>query len=83
MPTSARTVRLNEDVSHAVDEIAKICGRDANFVMREAIEEYVEHHQWIIRETQRRQAKLEDGEATMLSHDEVKDSILQRIQGKQ
>ncbi|WP_252177571.1 ribbon-helix-helix domain-containing protein [Endozoicomonas sp. 4G] len=48
MPTSARTVRLNNEVSEAVDEIARICGRDANFVMPEAIEEYVAHHNWVI-----------------------------------
>ena len=83
MSTSARTVRLNKNVSHAVDQIAKICGRDANFVMREAIEEYVEHHQWIIAETQKRLSRLENGEAKLVSHDEVKDSILQRIPGKQ
>ena len=83
MSTSARTVRLNKDVSHAVDQIAKICGRDANFVMREAIEEYVEHHQWVIKETQKRLSKLEEGEVKLVSHDEVKDSILQRAQAKQ
>ena len=83
MSTSARTVRLSKDVSHAIDQIAKICGRDANFVMREAIEEYVEHHQWIIKETQKRLARLEEGKAELVSHDKVKDSILQRVQGRQ
>ncbi|MET4696646.1 CopG family ribbon-helix-helix protein [Endozoicomonas lisbonensis] len=82
MSTSARTVRLNDDMSQAVDEIARICGRDANFVMREAIEEYVKHHEWIIKETQRRLTKLENGEGKLVSHDTVKDSILKRIQSK-
>ena len=83
MSTSARTVRLKKDVSHAIDEIAEICGRDANFVMREAIEEYVNHHEWVIKETKERLSKLESGEANLVSHDEVKDSILQRVQKKQ
>lgn len=82
MSTSARTVRLQNEVSQAVDEIAQICGRDANFVMREAIEEYVKHHEWVIKETKRRLAKLEAGEAKQVPHDEVRDSILKRIQGK-
>lgn len=82
MSTSARTVRLHNEVSQAVDEIAQICGRDANFVMREAIEEYVKHHEWVIKETKRRLAKLEAGEAKLMPHDEVRDSILKRIQGK-
>uniref|UniRef100_UPI002149020C CopG family ribbon-helix-helix protein n=1 Tax=Endozoicomonas sp. ONNA2 TaxID=2828741 RepID=UPI002149020C len=82
MSTSARTVRLHNEVSQAVDEIAQICGRDANFVMREAIEEYVKHHEWVIKETKRRLAKLEAGEAKRVPHDEVRDSILKRIQGK-
>ena len=79
MSTSARTVRLNSDVSQAVDDIARICGRDANFVMREAIEEYVRHHEWVITETQKRLASLQAGDARMVPHDEVKDSILKRI----
>ena len=82
MPTTARTVRLKDDVSTAVDEIAEICGRDANFVMREAIEEYVDHHKWVIEETRRRLEKLENGEAKLVSHEEVRHSILERIQDK-
>ena len=79
MSTSARTVRLNSDVSQAVDDIARICGRDANFVMREAIEEYVRHHEWVITEIQKRLASLQAGDARLVPHDEVKDSILKRI----
>ena len=79
MSTSARTVRLNSDVSQAVDDIARICGRDANFVMREAIEEYVRHHEWVITETQKRLANLQAGDARLVPHDEVKDSILKQI----
>lgn len=82
MSTSARTVRLNDEVSRAVDEIAKICGRDASFVMKEAIEEYVEHHEWVIKETKRRLLQLESGEASLVSHDEVKNSIIDRIKGQ-
>ena len=79
MSTSARTIWLNSDVSQAVDDIARICGRDANFVMREAIEEYVRDHKWVITKTQKRLASLQAGDARLVPHDEVKDSILKRI----
>ena len=78
MPTTARTVRLKESTSESIDRIADICGRDANFVMREAIEEYVSHHEWVIQETQRRLDKLENGQAELTSHGDVWNSIQKR-----
>ena len=79
MSTTARSVRLKKEVSEAVDQISNICGRDANFIMREAIEEYVAHHGWLIGETRRRLEKLESGQAKLVTHEDVVDSIAQRI----
>ena len=82
MPTIARTVRLQDDTSQDLDQIASICERDANFIMRQAIEEYIEHHKWMIEETQRRLEKRAQGKARFLSHDDVKASLLKRMKGK-
>ncbi len=79
MSTTARSVRLKNEVSEAVDQISDICGRDANFIMREAIEEYVVHHGWLLRETRRRLEKLDSGQAQLVAHEDVVDSIVQRI----
>ncbi len=34
--------------------------------------------QWVIKETQRRQAKLESGKAILIPHDVVRETILKR-----
>lgn len=69
--SKVRTVRLSDEASEAIDNIARICERDANFILKEAVNEYLAHNQWVIEETERRLQEVKEGKAKLIPHDEV------------
>lgn len=69
------SVRLEEETINQLNSIAKAADRDASYLMRKAIEQFVQQEGWIIRETESRLKKVKAGEAVFFSHDEVKDQF--------
>ncbi|MTI15376.1 CopG family ribbon-helix-helix protein [Sansalvadorimonas verongulae] len=61
MAAKAVSVRLEEKTIQQLNKIAELAERDTSYIMRKAIEQFVEHERWIIEETSRRLKELETG----------------------
>lgn len=77
MSTKSRSIRLEEETSDAVNRLAELCKRDASFIMKEAVEEYVAHHSWILEETQRRLDLARAGKLGVLTEEETEREFAQ------
>jgi predicted transcriptional regulator len=62
-------VRLNPDVQAKLARIAAERGSDAEMLAREAIEVFVDYHEWFIREVEKGLDSADRGE--LLTHEEV------------
>lgn len=71
MSTRSLSLRLEEDTIDRLNQIASATDRDVSYLMRRAIEEFTEHEGWIIEETRRRWESVKNGEAKLVSHEEV------------
>lgn len=70
------SIRMDEGMLQAIDEIAKSLDRDRNSLINEAIKNYLEMHQWQIEQVRRGVADAEAGRT--LSHEQVKKRVLER-----
>ncbi len=62
-------VRLDSDAQARLARIAAERGRDAEVLAREAIERFLEHDEWFVREVEKGLAQVDRGE--VLTHEEV------------
>ncbi len=62
-------LHLNPEVQAKLSRIAAECGRDPEVLAQEAIERFVEHDEWFIREVEKGLAQVSRGE--LLTHEEV------------
>jgi predicted transcriptional regulator len=74
-------VHLNADVQAKLSRIAAARGSDAELLVREAIERFVDYDEWFIREVEKGIASADRGE--LLSHEEVGARLKKRIAEKQ
>ena len=70
------SIRAEEETLQALDKIAKSLDRNRNWLINEAIKNYLELHQWQIEQVRRGVAEAETGRT--LSHEQVKKRILER-----
>jgi len=70
------SIRAEEETLQALDQIAKSLDRNRNWLINEAIKNYLELHQWQIEQVRRGVADAEAGRT--LSHEQVKKRILER-----
>ena len=74
-------VRLNPDVQAKLVRIATEQGRNAEVLAQEAIEHFVDHDEWFIREVEKGLAEIDRGE--VLTHEEVGARLEKLIAEKQ
>jgi predicted transcriptional regulator len=73
-------VDLNPDLQAKLARIASAQGRDANALVREAIERLVDHDEWSVSEVEKGLAQIERGE--VLTHEEVGSRLEERLAEK-
>ncbi|MFS8083204.1 MAG: CopG family ribbon-helix-helix protein [Ginsengibacter sp.] len=56
------TIRLDDDVKHCLDDLAAVTQRTKSFLAAEAIEAFVEAHEWQIGEVQAALQEAETGD---------------------
>ena len=74
-------VRLNPDIEARLARIATEQGRNAEVLAQEAIEHFVDHDEWFIREVEKGLAEIDRGE--VLTHEEVGARLEKLIAEKQ
>ena len=74
-------VRLNPDLQAKLARLAAEQGRNAEVLAQEAIEHFVDHDEWFIREVEKGLAEIDRGE--VLTHEEVGARLEKLIAEKQ
>ena len=74
-------VRLNPDIEARLARIATEQGCNAEVLAQEAIEHFVDHDEWFIREVEKGLAEIDRGE--VLTHEEVGARLEKLIAEKQ
>lgn len=84
MATEAFTVRAESDLVHQLDHLADSLDRSRNYLVNQALKEYLEQHAWQIEKITQGIAAADRGE--LVSHDDVmkemEDLIERKAQGK-
>jgi len=84
MATEAFTVRAESDLVHQLDHLADSLDRSRNYLVNQALKEYLKHHAWQIEKITQGIAAADRGE--LVDHDEVmremENLIERKAQGK-
>ena len=70
------SLRTEEEIIQTIDQIAESLDRNRNWIINEAIKNYLELHHWQVEQVRKGIADAEAGRT--LSHEEVKDRIMKR-----
>jgi len=79
--TGDMEIQLTPELQAKLDEVAAQQGRDAQSLVREAVERLVDYDQWFVREVEKGLAQIERGE--VLEHEEVGARLEKILSAKQ
>ena len=83
MATEAFTIRAETEIVHKLDDLAGSLDRSRNYLVNQAIKEYLETHAWQIEKITQGIAAADRGE--LVAHDdvmrEIEDLIERKAQG--
>jgi predicted transcriptional regulator len=84
MATEAFTVRAETDIVHKLDHLAESLDRSRNYLVNQAIKEYLATHAWQVEKINQGIAAANRGE--VVAHDDVmremEDLLAEKAQGK-
>ena len=84
MATEAFTIRAETEIVHKLDDLAGSLDRSRNYLVNQAIKEYLETHAWEVEKITQGIAAAERGE--LVAHDDVmremEDLIERKAQGQ-
>jgi predicted transcriptional regulator len=84
MATEAFTIRAETEIVHKLDDLAGSLDRSRNYLVNQAIKEYLETHAWQVEKITQGIAAAERGE--LVAHDDVmremEDLIERKAQGQ-
>jgi len=81
MATEAFTVRTDPDIVHQLDHIADSLDRSRNYLVNQAIKEYLQTHAWQIEKVTQGMAAADRGE--LVEHDQLMQEIEEMIVEKE
>ncbi len=80
--TESLHVRIPQEIREELDRIAASMDRSRNWVVTEAIEQYLQVQRWQLDLIRARLAEADSGTATWLPHEEVMERHEQRLKEK-
>lgn len=80
--TENMSVRITPETRERLDRIAASLDRSRNWLVAEAIEQYLDLYQWQTELIETRLQKAESGEAHVVPHADVMDRIEAKINGQ-
>lgn len=78
--TEAFTVRAESDVVHQLDQMASTLDRSRNYLVNQALKEYLQHHAWQIEKITQGIAAADRGE--LVNHDDMMRELEELIEEK-
>lgn len=72
-------VRISPELEQKINRLAEQQGRDSDSVVREALERFVDHDEWFLREVEKGMAAATRGE--FVEHEEIGNRISRRFPG--
>lgn len=78
--TEAFTVRTEPDIIHQLDHMAESLDRSRNYIVNQALKEYLQHHAWQIEKITQGMAAADRGE--VVTHDEMMRELEDLIEEK-
>ena len=72
MAMKPKPIRFEEETLERLDKLARIEERDASYLVRKAVDELLEAHEWQVQQSLEVIEKIKSGEMETLSHEEVK-----------
>ena len=76
------SIRLEDETLEKMKVIAEACERDTAYIARKAIEDHIEREHWVIEETCKRMADIDQGKASFASNDDVRARAYKRARGE-
>ncbi len=76
------SIRLEDETLEKMKVIAEACERDTAYIARKAIEEHIEREHWVIEETCKRMADIDQGKASFASNEDVRARAYKRARGE-
>ena len=80
MATEAFTVRTETDIVHQLDSMAGALDRSRNYLVNQALKEYLQHHAWQIEKVTQGIAAADRGE--LVDHDDMMRELEDLIEEK-
>ncbi|WP_027156508.1 CopG family ribbon-helix-helix protein [Methylobacter luteus] len=80
MATEAFTVRAESDIVHQLDHLADSLDRSRNYLVNQALKEYLQQHAWQIEKITQGIAAADRGE--LVDHDDVMKEMEELIERK-
>ena len=74
----ATTVRLDEEVLGRIDELAGALSRSRAWVIKEAIDRYLDYEEWFAKQVEEGLKELDEGAET-IPHDHVMKELREKI----
>lgn len=78
--TEAFTVRTEPDIVHKLDQMAGSLDRSRNYLVNQALKEYLQHHAWQIEKVTQGIAAADRGE--LVDHDDMMRELEELIEEK-
>ncbi len=81
-PSESLHARIPHDILNEVDQIASNIGRSRNWIVNEAIKQYVDIQKWQIQLIKQRLAESESSKSKFIVHDKVIEKYEKRLKAK-
>ncbi len=78
MPMTPKPIRFEEDSLARLDNLAEIEDRDASYLVRQAVDDMLDAHEWQVKQSKEVLAKVESGEMGTRSHSDIKEKFRAR-----
>lgn len=72
MPMIMKPVRFEEESLARLEKLAAIEDRDASYLIRSAVNDLLDAHEWQLQDSLDTLQKIESGEMELVSHEDVK-----------
>jgi predicted transcriptional regulator len=80
--TDSLHIRVPQELREEIDRIAASLDRSRNYIVTEALEQYLDVQRWQVELIQERLAEAESGNATFIPHEEVMNRQEKRLREK-
>ena len=75
MPMKPRPIRFEESTLERLDKLAAIEDRDPSYLVRKAVDDMLDAHEWQVQQSMDVIAKIQSGEMKTIPHSQIKEKF--------